>query len=218
MDNLNKYIGSKIRAIRESKHMTAEQLGHKLGVSRATITRYETGVRKTNQDSLFKLAEALNVSINDFFPSHNINPAKPSNIEYLYDSNTVVLRIPLLGKIAAGTPITAVENIDDYVTEIFDKDDVPKGGLFALRTNGHSMEPTIPDNSIIIFREQPSVEDGEIAAILVNHDEEATVKRVKHIKGITMLIPDNKKYDPIPLTKDNPGRVIGRAIEVRQRL
>lgn len=75
------------------------------------------------------------------------------------------------------------------------------------------MEPTIPDKAIVVIHEQPEVEDGEIAAVQVDHDTEATLKRVKHQGDMILLMPDNKNYDPIILNKDNPGRIIGKAIK-----
>ena len=75
------------------------------------------------------------------------------------------------------------------------------------------MSPTIPDGAYVLIREQPDVEDGEIAAVLVNNDTEATLKRVRHQGNMVMLMPDNSAYDPIILSKDYPGRIIGRAMK-----
>lgn len=226
MDNeLNKYVGAKIRAIREEKHLTAEDLGKKIGVSRPTITRYETGLRKTNQDSLFKLADALDVSINDFFPpvekeksQSTTSNTLPSNTEYLYKSDSVAKHVPLIGEIACGDPITAEENVEEYITHVFPEGQVPSGELIDLRAKGHSMEPTIPDGSIVTIRLQPEVEDGEIAAVLVNGDTEATLKRIKHINGLVMLKPDNDSYDPLIITPNNPAKIIGKAIQFTSKL
>ncbi|MDT3394570.1 MAG: S24 family peptidase, partial [Bacillota bacterium] len=120
------------------------------------------------------------------------------------------ISIPILGEIACGNPITAVENISGYVEE--PSDNLPSGTLFYLKAKGHSMEPTIPDNSNVLIREQPNVEDGEIAAVLVNGDTEATLKRVKHQGNLVILMPDNQAYNPFIVTPDNPARVLGKAI------
>lgn len=138
---------------------------------------------------------------------------RPTNIIYPLGDNFQRISIPLIGEIACGDPITAEENIEGYVEEIFEKP-VPKGNLFALRCKGKSMEPTIHDGSIATIREQPTVEDGEIAAVLVDGDNEATLKRVKHQGNLIMLMPDNKEFDPIILDKDNPGRIVGKAVHV----
>lgn len=139
-----------------------------------------------------------------------VEKRKPENIIDHQIENTV--RVPVLGTIACGDPIDACENIDDYRMEYF-PNGVPSGKLIDLRCQGDSMEPTIPDGSIVVIRVQPEVENGEIAAVLVDGDTRATLKRVKYVKGKVVLWPENQKYDPILLDKDNPGRIIGKAIQ-----
>lgn len=68
--------------------------------------------------------------------------------------------------------------------------------------------------TIVTIREQSTVEDGEIAAVLVDRANEATLKRVKYQGNLIMLMPDNKEFDPIILDKDIPGRIIGKAVPV----
>ena len=208
--NLSKYIGQRIRKFRNIHNLTTEELAERIGTTRATITRYENGVRKANQDVLFQLADIFNVSVDDFFPPRNNTVLSPSNI--IYPEGLERVQIPLVGTIACGNPITAEENLEGYIEETFEKP-VPSGTLFALRCKGQSMEPTIPDKAIVVIHEQPEVEDGEIAAVQIDHDTEATLKRVKHQGDMILLLPDNKEYDPIILNKDNPGRIIGKAIK-----
>ena len=207
---LSKYIGKRIKKFRKSHDLTTEELAEKIGTTRATITRYETGARKANQDVLFELADIFNISVDDFFPPRN---SISSNAIYPLSEDLQRISIPIIGEIACGDPITAEENIEGYTEETFEKP-IPSGILFALRCKGHSMEPTIHDGSLVTIREQPTVEDGEIAAVLVDGDNEATLKRVKHQGNLVMLMPDNKEYDPIILDKDNPGRIIGKAVHV----
>ena len=76
------------------------------------------------------------------------------------------------------------------------------------------MEPTIPNRAFVLVNPQSSVEDGEIAAVLVDGDTEATLKRIKYQNDLVFLMPDNRSYDPIVLSKDFPGRIIGKAIRV----
>lgn len=206
--DLNKYIGERIRYFRNKRGWTSEELANKLGTSRVTITRYETGTRKTNQDVLFKLADVFNVSINEFFP----NQGNPSNLVSIDKLGMHPIKIPIVGTIACGSPILADQNIIGYTTELFNE--VPEGTLFALRCQGDSMEPKIPNGATVIVRLQPTVEDDEIAAVLVDDNEEATLKRIKHIGNQVMLMPENQKYDPIILNKENPGRILGKVIKV----
>ena len=75
------------------------------------------------------------------------------------------------------------------------------------------MVPTIPANSYVLIREQENVEDGEIAAVLVNGDTEATLKRVKRQGEIVLLVADNPSYTPYIVTEDNPARILGKAVK-----
>lgn len=232
--SLSHYIGNKIKQFRIERGYTVEELANKLGTSRPTVTRYENGTRKANQDVLFELANIFNKTLDDFFPpkdnaqsatyptqgdDYSINDdlssyeIKPKNMV-----ETTTKHIPLIGEIACGDPITAEENVEEYITHVFPKGQVSSGELIDLRAKGHSMEPTIPDGSIVTIRLQPEVEDGEIAAVQVNGDTEATLKRVKHINGLVMLKPDNDAYDPIIITPNNPATIIGKAIQFTSKL
>lgn len=231
--NIDKFIGMRIRRIRKSQGISAERLAKMVNVSRPTITRYETGARSISQSMITKIAAALHVMITEFYPktedsvfvdkqnheTYFYNPKNgeydiklPSNMHYLYQEGQISVRIPIIGTIACGDPITAEQNIDGYTNELFNKR--PSGTLFALRCKGDSMEPTIPNGAVVIIHQQPDVEDDEVAAVLVDDDNEATLKRVKHSDGQIMLLPENKKYDPILLNEKNPGRILGKVIRV----
>lgn len=211
-------IASQIKKLRKSRGWTQPQLADQLSVSKQTISNWETGIKVPRMGSLQKLADLFNVRIgeitnasiddNDIF---KIN--KSTNVIYPLSDSLQRVKIPIIGEIACGDPITAEENIEGYTEETFEKP-IPSGTLFALRCKGHSMEPTIHDGSLVTIREQPTVEDGEIAAVLVDGDNEATLKRVKHQGNLIMLMPDNKEFDPIILDKDNPGRIVGKAVHV----
>lgn len=88
-------------------------------------------------------------------------------------------QIPVLGEIACGDTILAEEYIEEYIEEYREEIDenLPTGEVFYLKTKGNSMVPTIPSDSYVLIRRQPVVEDGEIAAVIVNGDTEATLKR-----------------------------------------
>ncbi|EDX42386.1 MULTISPECIES: LexA family transcriptional regulator [Lactobacillales] len=210
-------IASQLKRLRKSRGWTQTQLADKLSVSKQTISNWETGTKVPRMGSLQNLADLFHVKIGEITNASIIKEETqshlPTNIIYPLGDDFERISIPLIGEIACGDPITADENIEGYVEEIFEKP-VPKGNLFALRCKGKSMEPTIHDGSIVTIREQPTVEDGEIAAVLVDGDNEATLKRVKHQGNLIMLMPDNKEFDPIILDKDNPGRIVGKAVHV----
>lgn len=212
-------IASQIKKLRSSRGWTQSQLADKLSVSKQTISNWETGIKVPRMGSLQKLATIFNVKIGEItnasIESNEATEKEPVNI--IYSDSLERITLPIIGEIACGNPITAEENIEGYTEEVFEKP-IPKGTLFALRCKGHSMEPTIHDGALVTIREQPTVEDDEIAAVLVNGDTEATLKRVKHQGNLVVLMPDNKEYDPIILSKDNPGRIIGKAIHVSWRI
>lgn len=199
---IKKFIGEKIKYYREKRGLTQEELAKKLKTSRQSISRYESGDRATNQDFLFELADIFEVNIDDFFPPRENFVTKVQEI----------INIPVLGTITCGEPILAEENIESYREEVADL--TPSGTVFFLETKGDSMVPTIPEGSFVLIRQQEEVENNEIAAVLVNGDTEATLKRVKYQDDTMILMPDNKNYEPIIVNEDYPARIIGKAVKV----
>nr|DAM07286.1 MAG TPA: Repressor protein CI [Caudoviricetes sp.] len=185
---------------REELNLSQESVAESIGVTKATVSKWEKGdIANMKRDKIALLAKVLKVS-----------PLSILGLEDVSDSDRVM--IPILGTIMCGEPILAEENIEGYREEIADF--LPSGELFFLKTKGDSMEPTVPEKSYVLLRKQEDVEDGEIAAVIVNGDNEATLKRVKRQNGIVMLIADNKDYSPILITPENPARIIGKAIKV----
>ena len=144
------------------------------------------------------LADYFNVQISDFLTDEETNiMAIPQ-----------MVKKPRLGVIACGEPILAAENIDDYdlVPENINCD-------FTLLCKGDSMiNARINDGDIVYIREQPQVENGEIAAVLI--DNEATLKRVYIYKDKVVLQPENTKYSPMVYSKEemNEIRILGKAV------
>ena len=204
-------IGKQIKRLRKERKYTQAHLAELLGTKPTTVASWEQGRNKPLMDKVQKMAIIFNVPISEIVGGEENDT--PSNIIYPLSDGLQRVTIPIIGEIACGDPITAEENIEGYTEETFEKP-IPSGTLFALRCKGHSMEPTIHDGSLVTIREQPDVEDGEIAAVLVDGDTEATLKRVKRQGDLVMLMPDNKNYDPIILYEKNPGRIIGKAVHV----
>ncbi len=185
---------------REELNLSQEAVAESIGVTKATVSKWEKGdIANMKRDKIALLAKVLKVS-----------PLSILGLEDVSDSDRVM--IPILGTIMCGEPILAEENIEGYREEIAAF--FPSGELFFLKTKGDSMEPTVPEKSYVLLRKQEDVEDGEIAAVIVNGDNEATLKRVKRQNGIVMLIADNKDYSPILITPENPARIIGKAVKV----
>lgn len=186
---------------RKRKGISINELASLTGVAKSSISRYENRSRQFPLDQIDTFSKALGLD-----PKEVLGFNDDSNISLVKS----IIRIPIIGEIACGDPITAQENISGYVEE--STENLPSGELFYLKAKGSSMEPTIPNGSNVLIREQPEVEDGEIAAVLVNGDTEATLKRVKHQGNIIILIPDNQEYNPYIITADNPAKILGKAI------
>lgn len=195
------YVGNKIKYYRNQLNLTQEELGIKMGTKKATVSNWETGYRSPQQDTLFELADILKISINDLFPP-------VGNIIEIKETKN----IPVLGVIACGEPILAQENIVDNIA--FPTELLPPGNIFFLRSQGDSMEPVIKDGSYVMVRKQDDCENGEIAAVLVNGDEEATLKKVRKLGETVLLEAINEEYEPYIVNKDNPARIIGKAVKV----
>jgi repressor LexA len=145
------------------------------------------------------------------------DPTKPRAIGLADESNRpdgVV--IPVLGRIAAGVPVLATENVEEYLT-------VPvgfaKGGEhFALRVAGQSMTGAgILDGDVVVVRRQDSAADGDVVAALLPGpgEDEATVKRLRRRGGRVTLHPENPAFSPIQMTD---GRILGKVVAVLRKL
>ena len=125
--------------------------------------------------------------------------------------------VPVLGRIAAGVPILAEEHVEDHVT-------VPSGFAddrrhFALRVQGDSMiDAGILDGDLVVIRESPVADDGDIVAVLLPGaaEEEATVKRLKRRRGKLWLVPENPALEPFEM--DPEGRIVGIVVSVLRKL
>ena len=182
---------------RKKKKLTQNELSTILQVAPSTVSAWERGANRPTMDKITIMSDLFEVPISKFFE------------EGFKDNN--IIRIPILGIIACGDPITAQENIESYKER--SSDSLPSGKVFYLRTKGDSMSPLINEGSLVLIREQSDVENGEIAAVLVNGDEEATLKRVRKLGDTILLEAINDKYEPYIINSDNPARILGKAIE-----
>lgn len=197
--------GERIKKYRLERNLTLEELGTKIGVSKQALFKYENDIiTNIPLDRLKGLCMALNVDISDLVDL-NWSNAKDISI------NGEPKKIPILGKIAAGTPILAVENHEDYfdTTEFLNAD-------FALEIQGDSMIGSrIYDGDIVFLRKQSYIENGEIGAFLI--DGEATLKIFNKQADTIMLLSSNPNYSPIVLTPEKDNIVLGKLIGVYSR-
>jgi len=200
-----KIISSKLNQLMEIKNVSQAEIARRTSIPPTTLTGYFKGTSTPNLGNIQKIADFFGVSKSYIDPRFNNKIPNLTSVKEF-------IKIPIIGEIACGDPIIAEENIDGYREELADF--LPSGKLFYLKAKGDSMTPTVPENSYVMIREQPEVEENEIAAVLVNGDTEATLKRIKHQGNMVMLVADNSEYPPYIITEDNPARILGKAVKV----
>jgi repressor LexA len=209
VDEIKVIFSKNLNALMNRKGVNVSDVSDKTGIPYSTVNDWKNGKKMPRGGNLQKLADYFHVNLSDLTAESNLK-ATPSNIIPITDSNMV--RIPVIGTIACGDPILADENIIGYRYHL--RETLPSGETFYLKAAGDSMEPTIRNGADVLIRLQDGVEDGEIAAVLVNGDTEATLKRVKKQGDIMMLVAENSAYAPYIITEKNPARILGKAVEV----
>lgn len=181
-------IGVSIKARREQLELTQQQVADYVGVSKSAVSRWESGdVANMGIDKLAKLSEVLSVSPLDIINENELT------LRILPNKNNT-FPVPLLGSIAAGTPILADQNIEDY----FNLDRKIKAD-FCLRIKGDSMiNINIMDGDIVFIKKQEDLENGEVGAVLV--EDSATLKRFYRVEGGFYLQAENPAYKPIVIS------------------
>lgn len=204
-----KSIGERIKEARKSAGLTQLELAKKTELSRSYIGDIEKDRYNPSVSTLQLIATATNTPLEDLLPS--TKTASPTGRG---------VRIPVLGRVVAGIPIEAVEEILDY--EEITPELAATGEFFALKIRGHSMEPRMMEGDVVIVRRQDDVDSGDVAIVLVNGDE-ATVKRVKKQEdGITLIANNISVYEPHYYSnkeiEELPVRILGKVVELRGKL
>lgn len=174
-------IGKRIAALRRERGYSQDELAEMAMLHRVTLARYETGVLEPGALALSRIADALGVSTDEILCR---SEKLPPFIQLVKSA------VPIVGEIACGQPITAEQNVEGYA-------ELPDGvrADFALRCKGDSMSPTFEQGDLVLIRQQPEVQNGQIAAVGING--EATLKHVyKQENGIT-CVSENPAYAPM---------------------
>lgn len=213
-----------IKHRRKELGMTQTDLAKKLGYTdKSMISKIENGSIDLPQSKIISFAEVLNISPSDLMGWEEPSPA--NKLDYSKISNIMPLpykegrTVPLIGSIACGVPILADENIEK---EVMLPEDISAD--FCLRCKGDSMiNARIYDGDIVFIRKQPMVENGEIAAVLIDEMadvSEATLKRVYIYKDKIMLIAENPAYPPMVYSNEdmNSVRIVGKAVAFLSRV
>lgn len=207
-------LSQKIYQLRKRHNLTLEQVADIVGVGKSTVRKWETGmIANMRRDKIALLAKALHTT-----PAYLMGWDEQEEAEQNAISAGAV-RIPVLGYVAAGIPISAIEDIIDY--EELAPDMVKDGAeYFGLQIKGQSMEPKISDGDVVIVRKQPDVDSGHIAIVCVNGDEATCKKIMKQDNGI-LLLPLNPAFAPTFYSNENiesiPITILGRVVELRAK-
>lgn len=185
-----------------------------ISMGKSALSQYVNGKQEPDQHRIYLLSKTLGVNEAWLMGFDTIEERnfQPTNIIEIKQTRN----IPVVGTIACGEPILAQENISDTIP--FPVELLPSGNLFFLKAQGNSMEPTIKESALVLIRKQEEVENGEIAAVLVNGDTEATLKKVRKLGDTILLEAINEEYAPYLVNKENPARIIGKAIKVLNEL
>lgn len=200
-------MGEKIYYLRTKNSMTLEELGNKVGVGKSTVRKWENGmIANMKRDKILKVAEALNTT-----PAYLMGWDEAKE-----EPKKKGVKIPVLGRVAAGVPIEMIEDVLDY--EEITEDMAKHGEYFALKIQGDSMTPRIWNNDVVIVHQQDDAENGDIVIAAINGDDAVCKRLQKYNDGIA-LISLNPVYDPIYLKKDEidekPVRILGKVVELR---
>lgn len=205
-------LSKNIRFLRKQRGWGQEDLATRLGYkSYTTIQKWESGVSDPPLKIVHALADLFRIDIHDLTNRDlELSGSKTAPIPGVPNIIPIpeMRRIPLLGTIACGEPILAAENVEEYIS-------IPKEllGDFALTCKGDSMiNARIFDGDIVYIRQQEEVQNGEIAAVLV--DNEATLKRVRLFPDHIALEPENPMYKPLVYWNEemNSIRILGKAV------
>ncbi len=200
-------LHERIKERRTALGMTLLDVANALGVKEATVQRYESGeIKNPKHATVLEMAKIFGCT-----PSYLMGWEEDVLPEAAMKISKK--KLPLLGEIAAGQPIFASEEYEYYSPV----DDC--GADFCLRVHGDSMTGAgIKDGDVVFIRKQESIDDGEIAAVLV--DDEATLKRVYQAPDSITLVSENPKYKPIVYTKKQAKniRILGKAVSFTTKL
>lgn len=200
--------GQRITKLRKERDLQQKEVAAAIGMNRIVLNRIELGKRPLRDDEAVALADFFHVTTDYLLKGVIAQPRDKKGV-----------RIPVLGRVVAGIPIEAVEEILDY--EEITPEMAATGDYFALQVKGASMEPTLRDGDIVIVKKQSTVDSGDIAIVLVNGND-ATVKEIKESPaGITLIGHNAAIYTPQFYSNKEiqnlPIQIIGKVVEMRRK-
>ncbi len=196
-------LKQRLISARKGAGMTQQDVAQFLGIRRQTYSAYERGVSTPDANTIAQLASLFGVSAGEL-----VTGETPAN----------AIRVPVCGNVAAGIPIDAIEDVEEYVE--VDASLARGATLIGLKVKGRSMEPRFANGDTVIVRCQSTVDNGDIAIVLVG--DEATMKKVvRYTEGIR-LMPTNPAYEPTYFSNEEirslPVTILGKVVELRAKI
>lgn len=198
-----------IKRLREEKGLSQDALAKLTGYTdRSSIAKIEKGQVDLQQSKINLFAKALGTTSSDLVGWDNQSPAVRKGV-----------LINVLGRVAAGLPLEAIENIID--TEEISEEMARTGEYFGLQIHGDSMEPRMYEGDIVIVRKQEDAESGEIVIAMVNGNDAVCKRLQKYTGGISLISLNSTKYEPMIYSnkdiEDMPVKIIGKVVELRSK-
>ena len=223
-------LGEWIKNYRDTHSLSMQDMADMCGFSKAYIGQLEKGVNPSTGKPISptiqafdKIARAVGLDLDAFLKELDgtqLVTLLPDKKKEPTSYHAKGVRIPVLGRVAAGIPIEAIEDIDEW-------EEIPEamaktGEYFALRITGNSMEPRMLDGDVVIVKRQSDVDNGDVAVVLVNGND-ATVKQItKSETGLTLIGWNLTVYTPRTYNKkecrDLPVSILGKVVEIRGKL
>lgn len=204
MTNINDIFVKQLRYYLNLRNKSQTDLAKYIGVSNGTITNYVNGTNMPRMDKIDKICEFLLIKRSDLLEDHS-NDTRPRGV-----------KIKVLGRVAAGVPIEAIEDVIDY--EEIPEEMAKSGEFFGLEIKGDSMYPRILEGDVVIVRKQPTADSGDIVIALINGDE-GTCKQLFKYKDHIELKAFNPMYKPLVFSNEDisnlPVYILGKVVELR---
>lgn len=201
-------LSERLKLLRTKTGLSQKELAEKLHIGYKNYNHFETGRSQPEGATLTTIADFFDVSVDYLLGRDFQGPPR----------STGGLWIPVLGRIAAGIPLEAIEDIIDY--EEIDHNMASTGVYFGLQIKGDSMEPRFSENDVVIVRQQACINTGDIAVVLVDGFD-ATIKKIKNGPEGIMLIPTNPSYEPVFYSNEQiaalPVTIVGKVVELRAK-
>lgn len=216
-------LGEIVKKYREDNSLSMDAFAKRCSLSKGYISMIENNINARNNKpiaptitSMNKIAVGMGIDLDKLFELMDSSQLVSLTVEK--PTSTKGVKINVLGRVAAGLPIEAVENIID--TEEISEEMAKTGDFFGLLIKGDSMTPSICNGDIVIVRQQDDAESNEVVIATINGTD-AVCKRLRKYKDGIELLSNNPSYEPLNFSNeeiaDKPVKILGKVVELRRK-